>query len=158
MLAPVFCQHIKVCCVAGSKGVGVCVLWLAGMTPEQWNEMMRDNDWNEVELRDSRYNQVVHMVSIADASTGRRRHFSSHEGMDLGTARQLDLAISQVCIYKNTGCTEVTTYLAGFISGAPLVSVTHQLITSHFEFCFISCLMQVFTCFSLKKVILWSLL
>jgi len=67
------------------------------MTAEQWNEMMTDNDWNEVELRDSRYNQVVHMVSIADASTGRRRHFSSHEGMDLGTARQLDLAISQVC-------------------------------------------------------------
>ena len=68
------------------------------MTPEQWNQMMLDNDWNEIELRDSRYNQVVHMMSIADASTGRRRHFSSHEGMDLGTARQLDLAISQVCI------------------------------------------------------------
>jgi len=66
------------------------------MTPEQWNQMMSDNDWNEIELRDSRYNQVVHMVSIADASTGRRRHFSSHEGMDLDTARQLDLAISQV--------------------------------------------------------------
>ena len=66
------------------------------MTAEQWNQMMVDNDWNEVELRDSRYNQVVHMMSIADASTGRRRHFSSHEGMDIQTARQLDLAISQV--------------------------------------------------------------
>jgi len=77
--------------------VSVCgVVWLTGMTPEQWNRMMSDNDWNEVELRDSRYHQVIHMMSIADASTGRRRHFSSHEGMDLGTARQLDLAISQV--------------------------------------------------------------
>jgi len=69
---------------------------LTGMSADQWNEMMADNGWNEVELRDSRYNQVVHMVSIADASTGRRRHFSSHEGMDLHTARQLDLGISQV--------------------------------------------------------------
>jgi len=69
---------------------------LTEMTAEQWDQMMSDNGWNEVELRDSRYNQVVHMVSIADASTGRRRHFSSHEGMDLGTARQLDLSISQV--------------------------------------------------------------
>jgi len=66
------------------------------MSADQWSQMMDDNGWNEVELRDSRYNQVVHMMSIADASTGRRRHFSSHEGMDLATARQLDLAISQV--------------------------------------------------------------
>jgi len=69
---------------------------LTGMTTEQWNQMMEDNGWNEVELRDSRYNQVVHMMSIADASTGRRRHFSSHEGMDIATARQLDISISQV--------------------------------------------------------------
>jgi len=69
---------------------------LTGMTGDQWSRMMADNGWNEVELRDSRYNQVVHMVSIADASTGRRRHFSSHEGMDIATARQLDLSISQV--------------------------------------------------------------
>ena len=88
---PVF----EVRCVASRESISRV---LTGMTPEQWNQMMADNDWNEVELRDSRYNQVVHMVSIADASTGRRRHFSSHEGMDLSTARQLDLAISQVCV------------------------------------------------------------
>ena len=75
----------------------VClVLLLTGMSAEQWSEMMADNGWNEVELRDARYNQVVHMMSIADASTGRRRHFSSHEGMDLYTARKLDMDISQV--------------------------------------------------------------
>jgi len=71
-------------------------LVLTGMSPEQWKQILADNDWNEVDLRDSRYNQVVHMVSTADASTGRRRHFSSHEGMDIATARQLDLAVSQV--------------------------------------------------------------
>lgn len=70
----------------------------ARMSPEQWKQILADNDWNEVDLRDSRYNQVVHMVSTADASTGRRRHFSSHEGMDIATARQLDLAVSQAWI------------------------------------------------------------
>ena len=76
---------------------------LLGMTAEQWHRMMEDGGWNEVELRDARYNQVVHMMSIADASTGRRRHFSSHEGMDLDTARQLDLAISQVLQSRSHG-------------------------------------------------------
>ena len=27
--------------------------------------MKADNDWNEVQMRDNRYNQVIHMVSAA---------------------------------------------------------------------------------------------
>lgn len=29
---------------------------------------MRDNNWNSVELRDNRYNQIVHMVSAANGA------------------------------------------------------------------------------------------
>lgn len=29
---------------------------------------MRDNNWNNVELRDNRYNQIVHMVSAANGA------------------------------------------------------------------------------------------
>lgn len=30
-----------------------------------WERVMKDNNWNSVELRDNRYNQIVHMVSAA---------------------------------------------------------------------------------------------
>lgn len=29
---------------------------------------MKDNNWNSVELRDNRYNQIVHMVSAANGA------------------------------------------------------------------------------------------
>lgn len=29
---------------------------------------MKDNNWNNVELRDNRYNQIVHMVSAANGA------------------------------------------------------------------------------------------
>lgn len=29
---------------------------------------MRDNNWNNVELRDNRYNQIIHMVSAANGA------------------------------------------------------------------------------------------
>ena len=40
-----------------------------GMAPEVWRRLLATNGWNEVELRDSRYNQVIHMVSIAACKT-----------------------------------------------------------------------------------------
>jgi hypothetical protein len=32
---------------------------------DDWEKMKADNGWNEVHLRDNRYNQVIHMVSAA---------------------------------------------------------------------------------------------
>jgi hypothetical protein len=32
---------------------------------EKWETLMRNNGWNAVELRDNRYNQIIHMVSAA---------------------------------------------------------------------------------------------
>lgn len=29
---------------------------------------MKNNDWNNVELRDNRYNQIIHMVSAANGA------------------------------------------------------------------------------------------
>lgn len=70
----------------------------AMLTESQWKMLMTSGGWNDVELRDSRYNQVVHMVSVACAANGRRRHFSSHGGMDVKEARDLDNKLSQAWV------------------------------------------------------------
>lgn len=38
------------------------------ISKEKWDEMMAANQWNSVELRDNRYNQIVHMVSAANGA------------------------------------------------------------------------------------------
>jgi hypothetical protein len=35
---------------------------------EKWERMMQTNGWNSVELRDNRYNQIIHMVSAANGA------------------------------------------------------------------------------------------
>lgn len=40
----------------------------AFVTPEKWDKMMAANGWNSVELRDNRYNQIIHMVSAANGA------------------------------------------------------------------------------------------
>jgi len=37
----------------------------AFISKEDWEQLMRTNGWNPVELRDTRYNQIIHMVSAA---------------------------------------------------------------------------------------------
>lgn len=38
------------------------------MSDECWQRFLRSNNWNPVELRDNRYNQVIHLVSSADGA------------------------------------------------------------------------------------------
>lgn len=38
------------------------------ISKEKWDAMMAANHWNTVELRDNRYNQIVHMVSAANGA------------------------------------------------------------------------------------------
>ena len=67
------------------------------MKSEQWTKMKETNNWNEVELRDGRYNQVIHMVSAAKGAEDFyhiENHAARHEGMEL--ARLLDDITSQV--------------------------------------------------------------
>ncbi|XP_071050312.1 TRPL translocation defect protein 14 isoform X2 [Onthophagus taurus] len=58
---------------------------------EQWEKMLADNEWNNIELRDNRYNQIVHMVSAANGAEEfytTEDHSCRSEGVEL--ARELD--------------------------------------------------------------------
>ncbi|XP_058466103.1 TRPL translocation defect protein 14 isoform X2 [Malaya genurostris] len=63
----------------------------AFVSKEKWERMMKSNNWNPVELRDNRYNHIVHMVSAAngaEAFYSTEDHACRSEGVDL--ARELD--------------------------------------------------------------------
>lgn len=63
----------------------------AFISKEEWERMMQGNNWNSVELRDNRYNQIVHMVTAANGAEDfytTEDHACRSEGMDL--ARDLD--------------------------------------------------------------------
>ena len=73
---------------------------LSDLKPEQWEHMRRAEKWNNVDLRDSRYNQVIHMVSAAKGAEefyGTEDHVIRYEGVQL--ARELDELASQVNIW-----------------------------------------------------------
>lgn len=40
----------------------------ADISKAKWETLMAANNWNAVELRDNRYNQIVHMVSAANGA------------------------------------------------------------------------------------------
>lgn len=40
----------------------------ADISKEKWEKMMAGNKWNTIDLRDNRYNQIVHMVSAANGA------------------------------------------------------------------------------------------
>uniref|UniRef100_A0A1Y1LFA8 NadR/Ttd14 AAA domain-containing protein n=1 Tax=Photinus pyralis TaxID=7054 RepID=A0A1Y1LFA8_PHOPY len=63
----------------------------AFVSKETWERMMRENNWNNVELRDNRYNQIVHMVTAARGAEdfySTEDHACRSEGVD--SARELD--------------------------------------------------------------------
>lgn len=63
----------------------------AFISREKWERMMVTNGWNSVELRDNRYNQIIHMVSAANGAEDfytTEDHACRSEGMEL--ARELD--------------------------------------------------------------------
>lgn len=63
----------------------------AFITKEKWENIMAANNWNNVELRDNRYNHIVHMVSAAKGAEdfySTEDHACRSEGVEL--ARDLD--------------------------------------------------------------------
>ena len=67
------------------------------LKPGQWDRLKERNSWNDVELRDNRYNQVIHMVSAAKGAElfySTDNNHTRHENLEL--ARQLDDYASQV--------------------------------------------------------------
>lgn len=82
---------IVVCCVHIQRSVTIGFKSISVVSKEKWDRMMRTNSWNSVELRDNRYNQIVHMVSAAngaEAFYSTEDHACRSEGVDL--ARELD--------------------------------------------------------------------
>ncbi|XP_038215865.1 TRPL translocation defect protein 14 isoform X3 [Zerene cesonia] len=63
----------------------------AFISKEKWEAMLNANNWNSVELRDNRYNHIVHMVSAANGAEdfySTEDHACRSEGVEL--ARELD--------------------------------------------------------------------
>ncbi|XP_031780346.1 TRPL translocation defect protein 14 isoform X4 [Nasonia vitripennis] len=63
----------------------------AFISKDKWELMMASNGWNNVELRDNRYNQIIHMVSAANGAEdfySTEDHACRSEGIEL--ARDLD--------------------------------------------------------------------
>ncbi|GAB6029835.1 TRPL translocation defect protein 14 [Chamberlinius hualienensis] len=55
----------KNCLVICDRGTMDASAFIAA---QEWEKMMADNNWNSVELRDNRYNLVIHMVSAANGA------------------------------------------------------------------------------------------
>ncbi|CAG9863849.1 unnamed protein product [Phyllotreta striolata] len=63
----------------------------AFVAKDKWETIMRENAWNNVELRDNRYNQIIHMVTAAKGAEefySIEDHNCRSEGVQL--ARDLD--------------------------------------------------------------------
>ncbi|XP_054740757.1 TRPL translocation defect protein 14 isoform X4 [Anastrepha obliqua] len=63
----------------------------AYISKDKWEKMMSANNWNPVELRDNRYNQILHLVSAANGAEDfytTEDHACRSEGVDM--ARDLD--------------------------------------------------------------------
>lgn len=71
----------------------------AYMSKEIWDKFLKTNGWNAVELRDNRYNQIIHLVTSAD---GAEEYYNCEdnpcrtEGIDL--ARELDRRTMQAWV------------------------------------------------------------
>ncbi|XP_023291869.2 TRPL translocation defect protein 14 isoform X2 [Lucilia cuprina] len=63
----------------------------AYISKEKWEKMMASNNWNPIEMRDNRYNQILHLVSAANGAEefySTEEHACRSEGV--GLARELD--------------------------------------------------------------------
>ena len=69
----------------------------AFISREQWEHILHRNGLDEVEIRDNRYNQVIHMVSAAKGAEqfySIEHHASRSEGIEL--AKDRDTAAARV--------------------------------------------------------------
>ncbi|XP_005187934.1 TRPL translocation defect protein 14 isoform X4 [Musca domestica] len=63
----------------------------AYISKDKWEKMMASNNWNPIEMRDNRYNQILHLVSAANGAEEfytTEEHACRSEGVEL--ARELD--------------------------------------------------------------------
>lgn len=63
----------------------------AYISKDKWEKLIKDNSWNNIDLRDNRYNQIIHMVSAANGAEeyySTEDHSCRSEGVEL--AKELD--------------------------------------------------------------------
>lgn len=66
------------------------------MSTEQWQELLDNNGWNNVSLRDARYNQVIHLVSAAQGAEDFYTTANNHTRQEpVELARKLDKITQQ---------------------------------------------------------------
>ena len=76
---------------------GALHLVVPDLPTEDWERMKKANGWDEVHLRDNRYNLIIHMVT---AASGAEEFYTcaGHKtrSEDIGLAKHLDQITSQV--------------------------------------------------------------
>lgn len=90
------------------------------MPVDSWDKLISTEKWSNVELRDSRYNQVVHLTTAANGAEEfytTDDHIIRAEGPEL--ARQLDDKVAQV------RSVQVVTEADGQLLMLPLSILTH---------------------------------
>lgn len=75
---------------------------VAYLSPEDWEMLkMRNPAWNEVDLRDNRYDQIVHMVT---AAIGAENYYTLENNVtrteSIEVAREIDERLSKVIYYN----------------------------------------------------------
>jgi len=83
------------CLVISDRGVMDATAY---MESGQWEQMKQNNSWNDVELRDNRYNQVIHLVSAAKGAEAFYTTDANARFEDFDLARQRDDATSQAWV------------------------------------------------------------
>ena len=79
----------------------VCFNTLADMPMESWDKLISKEKWSNIELRDSRYNQVIHMTPaalVAEEFYTTEEHSVRYEGPE--HARALDHKVAQVYTFS----------------------------------------------------------
>jgi len=69
------------------------------MSSEQWQELLKNNNWNNVSLRDARYDQVIHLVTAAQGAEEFYTTANNHTRMEpIEVARKLDKITQQAWV------------------------------------------------------------
>ncbi|XP_025190370.1 TRPL translocation defect protein 14-like [Melanaphis sacchari] len=84
------------CLIICDRGVMDAAAYISSY---KWNRIMKNNGWNVVDMRDNRYDQIIHMVSAACGAGefySTEDHASRSEDLDL--AKSLDVKTSTAWI------------------------------------------------------------
>ena len=77
-----------------------CYILFTDLPPGAWEKMKKENNWDNINLRDKRYHQVIHLVSKNKKQKQKRR-----------TRRQVSYIVNSVMNkYFESVCRDITVY------------------------------------------------